>query len=418
MKYYIVGIKGSGLCGMAQILYDLGNEVKGADVNQEIFTEYNLKDKNIEIESLDDMHYQDSDLIIVGNAFLNKYDFKDKKTITYQEMLSNLNDAFYSIAVCGTHGKTTTTNMIKHVLSNFEKTTYLVGDGQGHGDKKANYFVYEACEHRDHFLSYHPNMIVCSNIDFDHVEYFSSKKQYRQSFKTFFKQCKDVLVLNDSIDYKNDNNKNVLSYGLNNASLKAKNVRYDENGIKFDLIYKNETYSNLHLPFYGKHMLLDSLACIGCLTALGYDITKTIDILKTYKEAGRRYNITFVKNNVIIDDYGHHPKEIESTINAIKQEFPNKKLITVYHPDRPKRLTYFLNKYIDAFNKTEKTFVLPFLHMDEEGTNAINSIIDNKKIFAFNNELFINNYENHIFLFTGSKEMRPLINKLINNLER
>lgn len=418
MKYYIVGIKGSGLCGMAQILYDLGNEVKGADVSQEIFTEYNLKDKNIEIESLDDMHYQDSDLIIVGNAFLNKYDFKDKKTITYQEMLSNLNDAFYSIAVCGTHGKTTTTNMIKHVLSNFEKTTYLVGDGQGHGEQKAKYFVYEACEHRDHFLSYHPNMIVCSNIDFDHVEYFSSKKQYRQSFKTFFKQCKDILVLNDSIDYKDDNNKNILSYGLNNASLKAKNVKYDENGIKFDLIYQNEIYSNLHLPFYGKHMLLDSLACISCLTALGYDITKTIDILKTYKEAGRRYNITFVKNNVIIDDYGHHPKEIESTINAIKQEFTNKKLITVYHPDRPKRLTYFLNKYINVFNKTEKTFVLPFLHMDEEGTNAINSIIDNKKIFAFNNELFINNYENHIFLFTGSKEMRPLINKLINNLER
>lgn len=414
MKYYIVGIKGSGLSGLAQILLDLNNEVKGADVTQDIFTQNNLLAKNIVIESLDDMHYEDADIIIVGNAFLDKYDFKDKKVLTYQEMLSKLNDMYYSIAICGTHGKTTITNMIKHVLGQLEPLTYLVGDGQGHGDNHARYFVYEACEHRDHFLSYHPNMTICSNIDYDHVEYFTSKKQYCQTFKQFFKQTSDVLILNDSIAYKDS--KEINSYGINSASIKAYNVKYNEQGIYFDLTHQKQTYHNLFLPFYGKHMLLNALACLSCLTYLGYDVKTIIKLLQGYKSAGRRYNITFVNSNVIVDDYGHHPNEIQATIKALKQEFNDKKLIIVYHPDRPKRLMFFLNSYQKVFQISEKTYVLPFLNNTIENKQALASIIDNNKIVAFSDEIFNKNYTKTIFLFTGSKEMRPLINKLITHL--
>ena len=401
------------MASLAQILFDLGHGVKGADTNNYVFTEENLKEKGIEIEPLDKMNYEDSDVIIVGNSFIGKYNFNDKKVINYQEALSFLNDKYYSIAVCGTHGKTTTTNMIKHVLSSIYETTYLVGDGQGKAYPNGNFFVYEACEHRDHFFAYHPNMIVCTNIDYDHVEYFINKKQYKKSFRTFFNQCKDVLILNDTIDIKN---KNVISYGLNKGSIKAKNIHYRENGIYFDLLYKNMIHSNLFVPFYGKHMLLNTLACITCCLCLKLDIITIIKQLQTYKEAGRRYNITFVKSNVIIDDYGHHPKEIKATIEAIKQEFKDKKLVIVYHPDRPKRLTTFLNEYIKVFSLSDITYVLPFLNMDEEKQEALRQIINNKNIFLFDDLIYKKDYDNTIFLFTGSKDMKLLISNLIKNI--
>ena len=401
------------MAGLAQILFDLGHNVKGSDSSNYVFTEEKLKEKGIEIESLDNMNYKDCDIIIVGNSFIGTYDFINKKTISYQDVLSYLNDKYYSIAVCGTHGKTTTTNMIIHVLSSTYDTSYLVGDGQGKAYINGKFFVYEACEHRDHFLNYHPNLIVCTNIDYDHVEYFTSKKQYKKTFKSFFLQAKNALIIQDAIDIKNGN---FISYGLNNGDIKAKNIKYKENGIYFDLLYNNSITKNLFIPFYGKHMLLNSLACIACCLYLKLDIVTIIKQLQTYKGAGRRYNITFIKNNVIIDDYGHHPKEINATISAIKQEFPGKNLIVIYHPDRPKRLTMFINEYKKVFSLAQTTYVLPFLNMDSEKKDALNKIIDNMKIFMFNESIYIKDYSNTVFLFTGSKDMKKLINNLIKKI--
>ena len=107
MNYYLVGIKGSGMAALALILQGLGNKVKGADVDKKLFTEEQLINNGIEIQSLDSMNFYDSDVIIVGNAFSNKYDFIGKEVVTYQDMVSYLCDKYYSIAVCGTHGKTT-----------------------------------------------------------------------------------------------------------------------------------------------------------------------------------------------------------------------------------------------------------------------------------------------------------------------
>ena len=250
MKYYFVGIKGSGMAGLALVYKGLDNDVRGADVTTSLFTEKKLIENNIQIDSLDNMNYEDCDIIVVGNAFLDKYNFQDKKVITYQQALSSLNDSLYSIAVCGTHGKTTTTNMIKHILSFFEPINYLVGDGNGHASLKSKYFVYEACEHKDHFLSYHPNVVVCGNVDYDHVEYFTSKKQYKKSFNQFFNQAKDKLILNDSISYKS---KKRTSFGLNNNDLKAYNVSFLENGISFSIKHNEKVYENLFLPFYQQH---------------------------------------------------------------------------------------------------------------------------------------------------------------------
>lgn len=415
MKYYIVGIKGSGLSALANILYDLGHTIRGADITKQMFTQQKLEEKNIIIDSLDNMRYEDFDIIVIGNAFLNKYDFKNKKTMTYQELLSELNDKYYSIAICGTHGKTTTTNMIKHVLEQYYDINYLVGDGSGRGNKNAKYFVYEACEHRDHFLSYHPNVIVCTNIDYDHVEYFENIKQYHDSFEKFFLNCKDYLIINNNINY---NDKKVITYGYNNSNILATNIFFKENGTYFDLKINNEKYNNLFLPFYGKHILEDALACISCCLKLNISLENIISSLSTYKNAKRRYNIIKIKDNVIIDDYGHHPNEIKATLEAIKQEFNSKKILIFYHPDRPKRLLTFLEEYKKVFFTSDKTYVLPFLNNNEEEKFALSQIIDNKNIFNYNDDFLNHSYSNYVFLFTGSKEMKNVIEKLKNHLNR
>ena len=356
------------------------------------------------------MNYDDADVIVVGNAFINKYDFVGKEVITYQEMVSYLCDKYYSIAVCGTHGKTTITNMIKHVLSNIDDVSYLVGDGQGKGSPHSKYFVFEACEHKDHFLSYFPNIVVCDNVDYDHVEYFENKRMYKKSFNIFFNRAKDYVIVNKDIKCKCD----CHTYGNKKANFTVNNINYMSNGIRFDLIIDNKTYLNLYLPFYGRHMLNDALACISTCFMLDMDIPTIIKSLQTYKPAKRRYNKIIKGSNVIIDDYGHHPKEIEATIDSIKQEYPNKDLIIFYHPDRPKRLTAFLYKYQKVFKKAKQTYVLPFISEGKEETNALISVIDNKKIKLYSEKNINKSYENTIFLLTGSKEMKNVINKLLS----
>ena len=399
------------MSGLAQILFDLGNEVKGADVINSLFCEKQVLDKGIIIEDIDNMDYSDADVVIIGNVFLDKFTIKDKEVLTYQEALSYISEKYYSIAVCGTHGKTTISNMIKHVLSSKQNTSYLIGDGQGKANKDSKYFVFEACEHKEHFLNYFPNMIVCSNVEYDHVDYYQSKRHYKKAFSSFFENAKDVLILNENIKY--NGTKNNISYGTNKSNVKAENIKYHSEGISFTLKVNGQIYTDITLPFYGKHMLNNTLACISCCYLLNINILDIINSLKTYKNATRRYNITYINDNVIVDDYGHHPDEINATISSIKQQFPDKELYIIYHPDRPKRLTCFLYKFEKAFKKAKMTFILPFLNMDKEKENALQSIVNNKNIIMYDEKLINKQYSNCIFLFTGSKEMKIQINLLI-----
>ena len=397
------------MAGLALIIKGLGHDVAGCDINKDLFTQRFLLENNIEIQDIENMDYSNSDIIVLGNAYLDKYSFNDKKVITYQDLLSTIVDKYYSIAVCGTHGKTTTTNMIKQVLSDFYLTSYLIGDGQGYAHPLTEYFVFEACEHKDHFLSYHPDIVVCLNVDYDHVEYYKSKKQYKESFRKFLNQAKEKVIINSSLSYKRNQ---CISFGFNNSTIKAKNVRYTEKGIYFNLYVNKEYIKDVFLPFYGKHMLINSLACIACCSYLKIPTTNILESLKKYKNAGRRYNIRFNKSNVIIDDYGHHPTEIKSTILAIKQEFNDKNIVVIYHPDRPKRLTTFLEDYKKAFNSVDKVYVLPFINDSEEGRKAIDLLVDDNKINRFSDS-FYKEYKNTVFLFTGSKEMGNIIKKLL-----
>lgn len=428
MNIYLIGIKGTGMSALACLLADLGHHVRGSDVSRYIFTQEKLKEKGIICDSLEDPKYDQYPYVVLGNTFwkqsLVEQFKKEKKTIfTYQEMIRYLANQYPSIAICGTHGKTTTAHLIETMLSANHTCSYIIGDGEGKGKKDADYFIFEACEYEDNFLNYTPNIIVLSNIDFDHVDYFKSQKQYNQSFLTFLNQCKDFVILNQddaiTVALKPFIHKPYYTYAIEaQADVMAKEVVFNEQGVSFIIEYQNQRSERMILPIYGKHLFYDALSSIALGLILHQDLKTMIQSLSFFKPAHRRFNISEVQDNVIVDDYGHHPFEIQQTILSIKQKYPHKKLKVVFHPDRYSRIQYFYQQYVDIFQTIDEVYIIPFIgtlpHSKEEA--LLTQFLKYPNIHFIQKDIFEKEYHDVVFLFTGSKDMSYLIQPFLNHL--
>lgn len=161
--YYFIGIKGSGMASLARILFDLGYEVAGSDIDKYIFIEEDLRKKGIPIYSFDASNIKDGYKVIIGNAFSDDHvevkaalENPNVECYRYFDFLGKMMEQYDSISIAGTHGKTTTTGMAYHLFEDFAKTTVLIGDGTGFACKDSKYFIAESCEYQDHFLHYYP----------------------------------------------------------------------------------------------------------------------------------------------------------------------------------------------------------------------------------------------------------------------
>lgn len=198
--YHFTGIKGTGMSSLAQILHDSGEKVQGSDVDKRFFTQDVLEAKNIEIMSFSEENITDGLTIIAGNAFGDDHEEivaareKGLPFYRYHEFLGEWLQKFTSIAVTGAHGKTSTTGLLAHVLTENYPTSFLIGDGTGKGHQDSQYFAFEACEYRRHFLAYEPDYAIMTNIDFDHPDYFSSVEDVFQAFQQMAKQVKKGII--------------------------------------------------------------------------------------------------------------------------------------------------------------------------------------------------------------------------------
>ena len=263
--YHFIGIKGSGMSALAIIMKQLGFNVQGSDINKHYFTEANLIKNNIKIFEFNEQNIKENMIIIKGNTFTNenievkKAQELNLKIYTYQEMVDKITRNFNLITVSGCHGKTTTSSMLSHIL----ESNYIIGDGSG-GVGKNNYFVLEACEYKRHFLSYNPNYAIITNIDLDHIDYYKNIKDIIKAYKQFIKKANIVLICGDDKYSKKLKNINIYKYGTKNKNyFQAKQIKYTNKGIEFDLYVKKEYKYNFKLPFYGRHMLENTLAVIA-----------------------------------------------------------------------------------------------------------------------------------------------------------
>ena len=367
MKYYCIGIKGTGMSTLAQILSDLGNDVSGYDdAKGHKFTQDGLEARNIPIYY--DGNHEISPDTIVTYSVAFKEDHPEIKRVKslgltikkYNEIMGDVIDEFTTVGVSGTHGKTTTSSIIRHLLENTVGCNYFIGAGDGHATKENKYYVVESDEFNRHFTAYHPTYSIITNIEAEHLECYKDVDDIRSTFEIFANQTKKLIVANgDNEEVRKINYKTkVLFYGFNeNNDIVIKNVYLAETGSSFDLYINNELYGHFSIPLYGKHMVMDAAAAITMVKEIGLEKDTIEKILKTFKNAKRRFAEQRVGESIIIDDYAHHPTEIKVTLEAVKQKYPNKRLVVVFVPNTYSRTRDFKDKFIEAFKIADKTYL-------------------------------------------------------------
>lgn len=426
MKYYLLGIKGSGMGTLANILYDLGNDVCGYDDAKGYkFTEEGLRKRGIDIYY--EPHDLDKDTIVSYSKALGS-DHKELQRVKnlgftvkeYRDVIGDLTKQFNTVGVSGTHGKTTTSLLISNIIDNTLGCNYFVGDGSGSATKGNDIFVIESDEYNKHFLSYYPNIAVITNIELDHVECYDGLEDIINSFKIFGEKSELVVACGDdknirSIDFSND--KEVIYYGFNeDNNVVAKNVNLTKAGSEFDVYINNEFYEHFDLPLYGKHMILNALAAI--IVSRKFDISKE-DIKKyisNFVSPKRRFKETTFNDVVVIDDYAHHPTEIKVTLEAAKQKYPDKEIVAVFLPNTYSRTEALLEDFIRDLAIADKVYVMDILCDREKQENyegvssdlIINGIKDAEKVGVETVDKLLK-HKNAVICFMSCGYISPMV---------
>ena len=374
MKYYCIGIKGAGMSTLANILSDLGNEVSGYDDTVKYkFTEEGLKSRGIKIYH--EPHSIDSDTIVTySKAFSDNHpEIKRIKELgltirDYNQVVGDVTSMFETIGVCGTHGKTTTSLLISDILNNTLGCNYYVGDGTGHSSKSNKLFVIESDEFNKHFLAYHPTVAVITNIELDHTEcYPGGIEEIKQAFREFGNKSELIVACGDDANIRDITfDKKVIYYGFNdNNDVVAKNVKLTDKGALFDVYINGDLFDSYELPLFGKHMILNALSSIIIANKYNIDKDSIKKYIKEFKGAKRRFKEEDINGYIIIDDYAHHPTEIEVTIDAARQKYPNKEIVAIFLPNTYSRTEVLLNDFVKALSKADKSYIMD-IYCDRE----------------------------------------------------
>ncbi len=435
MKYYCLGIKGAGMSTLAQILYDLGNEVIGYDdVKDYKFTEEGLQKRGIKIYN-DSNFNLDKDTIVTYSAAMpldhpeiervKKLGLRIKK---YHEILGDITKMFTTIAVCGTHGKTTTSSLISHILKNTLGCNYFIGDGSGFADLKNQLFVIESCEYNRHFLAYHPSYTVITNIELEHTECYDDIDDIIATFSEFAnKSTKKIIACGDDYNIRKlKTDKEIIYYGFNsNNNLYAKNINLTNSGSTFDVYYNNNFYGHFDLPLFGEHMILNTLASICIAIEENIDYKTIHDLLLTFKNAKRRFCEEKFGNNIIIDDYAHHPTEIKVTLMSAKQKYPNREIVAIFKPNTYSRTKDFKDYFIEVLNMADKTYITPIDCNREKASdypNVTSKIIldglKNGEIITEDTTFKLLKHNNAVLCFLSCASVSHLIDNYKKNYEK
>ena len=351
---------------LAQILYDLGNSVSGYDDHKGYkFTQKGIDDRNIKIYYGHD-HDIDKDTIVTYSVAF-KPDHPEMIRVKelgltvkpYSEIMGDVIDMFESIGVSGTHGKTTTSSIIRHILEHSVGCNYFIGAGDGHATKDNKYFVVESDEFNKHFLHYKPTYSIITYIEEEHMECYKDLDDIKESFTKFANQTKDLVIANGDLEnIRSLKIDKTLYYGFDdNNDIVIKDAITTDKGSMFKLYDGDNLIGEFFIPLYGMHNVMNATAAILMAIYLKIDINKIKEALETFVNAARRFVLIEEKKNVIIDDYAHHPTEIKATLKAARNKYKNKKIIAIFKPNVYSRFVNFKDQYIEAFNEADYTYL-------------------------------------------------------------
>lgn len=422
-KYHFVGIKGSGMSALAQVLYDMGYLVQGSDVETTIFTQKPLEEKEIKILPFHAQNIEDGMCVIAGNAFGDDHVevaqcIKNEIPLyRYHQFLGEFVQGYTSIAVTGSHGKTSTTGLLAHVLQAIRPTSYLIGDGTGKGQAESEYFVFEACEYKRHFLAYQPDYAIITNIDFDHPDYFKGIDDVLNAFNVFNGQVKKGIIVCGDDEYvrKLQPSAPITYYGLNEekSDLVAKNLETDVTGVTFDVFLHGTRLEQFTIPMFGRHNVLNTLAVIGICLAEQLPLDLVKQQLSTFKGVKRRFSEKRVNNNILIDDYAHHPTEIGATIEAVRAKYPEKQLVAIFQPHTFTRTETFLNEFAHVLSGADEVYLCDIFGSAREnkGKLSIQDLLDkipSSHLVSEDTVDQLKEYSHSILLFMGAGDIQKI----------
>lgn len=380
MHVHFIGIGGISMSGLAEILLEEGFQISGSDMKASAMTDKLASlGASIMIGQKASNITDDIDLVVYTAAIHpDNPEFCAVKEhgipmLTRAQLLGQMMDNYKNpIAVSGTHGKTTTTSMLTHVLLAAKKDpTISVGgilDAIGGNIRvgKSDILVTEACEYTNSYHSFNPVISIILNVEEDHLDFFSGIEEIRESFRTFARKLPKhgLLVVNGDMDCTDFIQEGVaadiVTFGITgkNLTYSAANISYDEQGNgSYDLVENGQITDHINLHVNGIHNIMNSLSVIAVARHLGIDSEDIKKGLLSFTGTKRRFEYKGERNGfTIIDDYAHHPTEIAATLNAAKK-YPHNEVWTVFQPHTYTRTMAFLDEFAEALSISDHVIV-------------------------------------------------------------
>ncbi|MBF7095298.1 UDP-N-acetylmuramate--L-alanine ligase [Streptococcus sp. HF-1907] len=436
--YHFIGIKGSGMSALALMLHRMGHKVQGSDVEKYYFTQRGLEQAGIKILPFSPDNITEDLEIIAGNAF--REDNNDELAYVihqgytfkrYHEFLGEFMRQFTSMGVAGAHGKTSTTGLLSHVLKNITDTSYLIGDGTGRGSANAKYFVFEADEYERHFMPYHPEYSIITNIDFDHPDYFTSIDDVFDAFNDYAKQVQKGLFVYGEDPYlrKITSDAPIYYYGFDDSNdFVATDITRTTSGSDFKVTHNGEVIGNFHVPAFGRHNILNATAVIANLYVVGIDMALVAEHLKTFSGVKRRFTEKVINGTVIIDDFAHHPTEIIATLDAARQKYPSKEIVAIFQPHTFTRTIALLDEFAEALNQADSVYLAQIYgsarevdHGDVKVEDLAAKIVKQAKVVTVENVSPLLDHDNAVYVFMGAGDIQLYersFEELLSNLTK
>tara|TARA_B100001175_G_scaffold282788_1_gene262141 strand:- start:383 stop:1762 length:1380 start_codon:yes stop_codon:yes gene_type:complete len=441
---YLVGIGGIGMSALANYFYSQNKNVYGYDRVKSTLTE-NLEKKGVEISYEDNINSiplvfnnSSKDQLVIyssaisNNNILSYFSENSYDVCKRSKVLGLISEHYYTIAVAGTHGKTTTSIMLSHILkqSNVNCTAFLGGISKNYDTNfllsdESKYMVVEADEFDRSFLSLNPDIAIITSLDSDHLDIYGSYKEFIDTFQKFASQVKKngYLILEESIVNKFETPKHVNLFTYSHSSISdfyASSLNFQSDKINFLYNEKGKKYNNnnVELSMPGNHNVSNALAAISACSLLDISNKCISQALNSFEGIKRRFDLHVNSSEkVYIDDYAHHPKEIIETINTVKKMFVGRHLTVLFQPHLFSRTDDFKHEFAQSLSLADSLILLDIYPAREKPIHGVDSkmlldlcVNNSKKLISKNS--VIKNLENQkidILLTIGAGDIADLV---------
>ncbi len=399
--YYFLGIGGIGMSALARFFKNEGKIVEGYDKTETSLTR-NLEKEEISCFYQENVErlintlnkYRKEEVLIIYTPAIPEthleYQYLLKENYTIKKraaVLGDITQNYKTLAIAGTHGKTTTTTLVTHILVNsgINCTAFMGGISANYNSNlilnknkdKDSFVVVEADEYDRSFLHLKPLYAIITSCDADHLDIYGKESEVKKSYELFAQKIAEQgkIIVNKNVDNDLSLPSNKLIYSLNlEADYVAENVVFKENEAHFNLKSPIENLSGLILGVSGAHNVENATAAIAMAQQLGIKGSQIRDALRSFKGVKRRFDYRVKSEHVVyIDDYAHHPKELKATIQSVRKIYPNKKITGIFQPHLYSRTRDFADEFAKSLDLLDEVILLeiyPARELPIEGVNA------------------------------------------------